>query len=76
MVQVVERVFAMLKVSTKDLTPERVNEIILLVRENRGRVYSSTKKQQLEIDLSLLLLSEQYQVKQKIEQIKKGESST
>lgn len=66
----------MLKVSTKDLTHEQVNEIILLVREKGGRVYSGTKKHRLKIDLPLLSTSDQKQVKREIDQIKKGESST
>jgi len=66
----------MLKISTKDLTQQQVNEIIVLVRKNRGRAYSSTKKHRLEIDLSLLKRAERGQVKKEIKKIKKEKAST
>lgn len=67
----------MIKINTEKLSGEQVNAIILLVRENRGKVYASpTTENELELDLSFLKLREEIKLRRKIRHIKKLEGST
>lgn len=66
----------MIKINTKKLSGKQVNEIISLVRENKGKVYSAKESKGLELDLSLLRLREKRRVLKEIRQIKKKEGST
>lgn len=58
-------------IKTKDLTSEQVNDIILLVNRNRGKVNASRNEGELIVDLSYLTISEQIQVTKEIKKIQK-----
>lgn len=58
-------------IKTKDLTSEQVNDIILLVNSNRGKVNASRNEGELIVDLSYLTISEQIQVTKEIKKIQK-----
>lgn len=67
----------MVKINRRKLNVEQVNSIILLVRENNGNVYHSTKRQeQMELDLSLLRLVEKVKLVFRVQQIKRRKAST
>lgn len=67
----------MVRINKGKLNAEQVNSIILLVRENNGNVYHSTKREEeMELDLSLLRLVEKVKLFFKVQQIKREKAST
>jgi len=63
-------------IDTKNLTSEQVNDIILLVNANRGKVNASSRDDELIIDLSYLLITEQIRLTKKIREIQQKKDST
>jgi len=63
-------------IDTKNLTSEQVNDIILLVNANRVKVNASSRDDELIIDLSYLLITEQIRLTKKIREIQQKKDST
>lgn len=63
-------------INTKDLTSKQVNDIILLVNSNGGKVHASARQDELNIDLSNLPFFKELRVTKEIRKIEKGKDST